>query len=310
MIKIISSLIAGLVLITGCSSNPSQLSQNELESVQRKNVAMAYQQLQTKKVCCRLFSEIPYLAVNQSGKFDYVIDETSPAFEFVSGKSYVQGIKLPNPFSKVDVSIEAPIVHSVFVPTVVVLDENFEPIEVLNQQSMEYLPQTFLRNDEYKVEFTLPQGPKMARYMLIFSADKDMQGETKLALPDEYADTLGRPALSARFSHNPAVPHSATGVVSVLFDYDAQSEAALQQQRASVEQIKPAVKQPAIEPVAPAQQVKAEGIEPEVKSMFIVLMRQAVNAGDIAKAERIAKDAVGAGFDDAQKVLADMLAEK
>ncbi len=134
-------------------------------------------------------------------------------FAFDSGKSYVAAFSLPPmaPFTRA--TIRVPLDFTVFLPSVMLLDEKKAVLQIIPSSTFTYAPGTLLAGQNLEGEFTIPAatGVERAAYMVLFTTDEDLQRTTKLSAEVlQRAMEYDRASDVARF-RNSEVPHAATG---------------------------------------------------------------------------------------------------
>ena len=117
------------ILTTACADHPGMLidyGPSNTQAIQNIDPAIGYQALKEATLCCNSLSELDYQAITEPGKFDFNITKESQAFEFTTGKSFVQGFALPKANGPITITISAPIIDSVFVPKLLLLNEQIQ----------------------------------------------------------------------------------------------------------------------------------------------------------------------------------------
>jgi maltose operon protein len=308
-------IIALAVILTGCSNNKSMIidyGKNDTQEIQKVNPAVGYQELEQAILCCDSLSELSYSLISNPGKFDFVITSQNEAFNFTSGKSFVKGIALPTSDSAIKISISSPIVSSVFVPTILILDAQYKPLRLYGEESITYDSGSLLNVDRLFADIELPavfEDGRHAKYLLILTTESAMQGKTRLALPDASAAEIGREDLIYKLHNNKPLAHTATGIVRLAFDYRPSSkifakEIVIKKPISSEKAQSIVPVQKAAESVS-AEEVINNAIQPESEAMFIELIEQAVEDGDYKKAMRFVVEAERAGSSKARDALFD-----
>lgn len=301
-------LVIGLaILATGCSNNKSMIvdyGEKNTQEIQKVDPSIGFQTLKEAPLCCDSLSELNYQLITEPGKFDFVITSQNEAFNFTTGKSFVKGIALPATDGVIKIAVSSPIVASVFVPTILVLDEQHKPLQLYSEETIKYDSGSLLNVDRLFANIELPvvfEDGRRAKYLLILTTEEAMQGTTKLTSPDQSAAEVGRADLVYKMYNNEPLPHTATGVVRLAFDYKPSS-------RTSAKGI---VAEAPTGSKKAQSMVAAEGtgavinnsIQPESEAMFLTLIEQAVKEGDHKKAMRFVEEAERAGSTKAQDAL-------
>jgi maltose operon periplasmic protein len=141
------------------------------------------------------------------------IGSSNQVFSFDTGKSYVAAFSLPAMPQATRVKITVPIDFTLFLPSVMILDEHYTQLQLIPGSTFTYAGGSLLAGQNMEGEFTIPasSGASRAAYMLLFTTTEDMQGTTKMS-----AETLQRAMEYDRASdvarlRNAEVPHAATG---------------------------------------------------------------------------------------------------
>ncbi|MCG7587129.1 MalM family protein, partial [Photobacterium sp. OFAV2-7] len=219
-----------VVLTTSCSNNQSMVidyGAKNAEKVQKIEPETAFLALENAPVCCDSLAEIDYRQISQPGKFDFNIFPQDKAFRFRSGKSFVKGIALPQVNGPIKVAISSPIISSVFVPSLLVLDESYNPIEVYGDETISYDKSSLVNVERLYGNIELPSeypDGRKARYLVVFTTSEAMKGETTLAQPDPKLAEVGRESYAIRLYSNQPIPHTAIGAIRLAFDYQQSSQ--------------------------------------------------------------------------------------
>jgi len=313
-------LAIGLVVLTAsCSNNKSMIidyAAANAKEVQKIDPASGYRALDQAPLCCDSLSELDYQLITQPGKVEFTITPQNEAFNFRTGKSFVKGIALPQVNGPIKVAISSPIVSSVFVPTVLVLDEQYKPIQVYGEETINYDAGSLLNVDRFFGDIELPavyQDGKKAKYLLVFSTTEAMKGTTKIDPPDPKVAELGSETSIVKMYNDQPVPHTAIGVFKLAFDYTPSSRTSAQYMVA--ESSTNSTRQKAEAMVADkgvAEEVvtgaaAAGAIQPETEAMYSQLIEQAVKKGELSKAVSFVEEAERAGSKTARDTLIDVL---
>jgi maltose operon protein len=305
-----------VVLTTACADNKSMIADygaTNTREVQKIEPAIGYQALEKAALCCDSASKLDYLQITQPGKFDFNITQENAAFNFSTGKSFVQGVALPQSNGTIKIAISAPIVSSVFVPTVLVLDEQYKPIQVYGEETINYDSGSLLNVDRYFGQIELPAvlaDGRKAKYLVILTTKEAMQGTTKLPVPDQSAAEIGRADMIARIHMDQPIAHTAIGVFRLAFDYLPSSQSSAQdmleefavgnnQQKAEALLVEKSI--------TAAPSAVSTAIQPETEEMFMQLIDQAIKNGESNKALRFVEEAELAGSSKARDAFFDAM---
>ncbi|ABM02414.1 hypothetical protein Ping_0560 [Psychromonas ingrahamii 37] len=298
-------LVIGLaILATGCSNNKMIIADNgkkNIQNMQEADLSSGFQTLKKAPLCCDSLSELNYQIITEAGKFDFVITPQNEAFNFTTGKSFVKGIALPVVDGTIKMTLSSPIAAGVFVPTLLILDEQHKALQRYSEETIKYDSASLLKADRLFADIEFPAvfaDGRRAKYLLVLTTEEAMQSTTKLAPQKQLAAEVGRADL---FYKTQPIAHTATGVVRLTFDYTPGSrnlatrivtEAPNGSQKA---QVKVAAQSITATVATEAGAVINNSIQPESEAMFLTLIEQAVKDGDYEKALRLVKQAERAG---------------
>ena len=154
------------------------------------------------------------------------IGADNQVFAFDTGKSYVAAFALPPlaPFTRA--TIRVPLDFTVFMPSVMLLDEKKRVLQTIPSSTFTYAPGTLLAGQNLEGEFTIPAatGAERAAYMVLFTTDEDLQRTTKLSAEVlQRVMEYDRASDVARF-RNSEVPHAATGRLYLTLETPAAAQ--------------------------------------------------------------------------------------
>lgn len=201
------------LLATGCSSidaDPALRATATGSTFQQQ--AQADRQLLSQKTAITKFTDLMYQPLKQ-GKTWVQIGSSHQVFSFATGKSYVAAYALPAMPQATRVTLTVPIDFTIFLPSVMILDENYTQLQLIPGSSLTDAGGSMLTGQNLEAEFTIPasSGRSRAAYLLLFTTTEDMQSTTKMS-----ADVLQRAmeydrATDVARLRNAEVPHAATG---------------------------------------------------------------------------------------------------
>lgn len=201
------------LLATGCSNidvDPALRAPATGTTFQQQ--AQADRQLLAQKTAIAKLSDLMYQSLNQDKSWVQV-GSSNQVFSFASGKSYVAAYALPATVQATRVKLTVPIDFTIFLPSVMILDENYTQLQLIPGSNFTYGGDALLAGQNLAGEFIIPAstGSSRAAYMLLFTTTEDMQGSTKLGAEAlQRAMEYDRATDVARL-RNMAVPHAATG---------------------------------------------------------------------------------------------------
>jgi maltose operon protein len=272
------------LLATGCSGIDSDhaLRAPATGSTFQHQSLVDRQQLMQKTAIAN-FKELTYQPLSDANTW-VQIGPSNQVFSFDTGKSYVTAFSLPTVAQASRVKLTVPIDFTLFLPSVMILDENFMVLQVVPGSTFKYDRDSLMGGQNLQGEFTIPAktGLSGPTYMLIFTTTQDMQSTTKIDTEVlQKAMEYGRTNDVTRFL-NSDVPHAATGRLRLSFD----------------DQTTAGSSQPAnLSPVAYAATVK-----PRSESEYYQQIRDAVAKKEYEKALALVQAAEKAGFSHAKDV--------
>lgn len=278
-------LLAGL-LATGCTgieSGHSLGAREPISSFQQQAIAGRQQLIQAPAVPS--LNKLTYQPLNEENKW-IQIGSNNQVFSFETGKSYVTTFSLPMQPQAIHIKLTVPIDFSLFLPSVMILDENFAMLQVVPSSTFANTGDDLMAGQNLQGEFTIPVniGSSRPAYMLIYTTTQDMQSTTKIN-PDvlQRAMQHDRTTDVARFL-NSEVPHAATGRLHLTFDYQTDLTSA-----------------PAKQYFSPAA-ANLSSLNPTSEAGYYQRIREAVANKEYEQALSLVREAKKAGFSHAQDV--------
>jgi len=285
------------------------------------SAAASRETLNAAPICCESLSGLRFKPMELKGAQFYEINGSSPAFRFSTGKSLVQGLVIPDELERATIVIDAIAGATVFVPTVLVLDRDFQVSRAIDSGNFKYTPAGLMDPQRLRGSFLLDrrQGSKLAgeKYLVVFTTEQDLQGSTQMiseARLHARSRGLADPGLP-----DPVAQHAATGVFRLRV---AELETGVRSTTEYVEQRKQAdryvtgeaatkavsrpvpapapeaPKRPAPPPVPATPVPSAPSTQPmlrETQAMYDSMIRDAVANGQMDRAWRLVQEAERAG---------------
>ncbi len=148
-------------------------------AAQQFEITQAMAQYHAAQPCCHNLSEIRFGQLSSEPGASVIIDERSPAFRFAgSGLSYFQAFELPHSAAAMTLRIQSrfvrdaasPNIPDIFVPRIMLLDQQKKPVTVTDGQIGMSVSQAVTSGGTTYVEtdLDLPQFPA-ARYLIVFT---------------------------------------------------------------------------------------------------------------------------------------------
>lgn len=206
------------LLMAGCANVGSEHPPRSAASALQQQVQQNREQL-SNKVAVEAFQDLRFQPLGQESRW-IDVGADSQVYAFDSGKSYVMAFSLPALTQATHVKITIPVDYTVFLPSILLLDENHNAVQTIPSSAFSYDGRSLISGQNIQGEFTIPApiGSVRAAYMVIYSTTRDMQGSTRLNPDDlQRAMQYDRTTDVARLI-NVEVPHSATGRLYLALD--------------------------------------------------------------------------------------------
>ncbi|WP_354623397.1 MalM family protein [Psychromonas sp. MME2] len=236
------------------------------------------------------------------------ITEKSPVVNFPEGKSYVAPLMLSSSLNQFTFELESLIGRSVFVPSVLFLDENLQKVAQMN--SHELITDEYLR---MKREFSEELATKI-RYIVVYTRNELLDSKTELPNPrNDYDIALGmQPEDMKKFyAKNSALGHLNVKISNVFFAAPAvlptTGESGIKS--AEHDNVTLSVKKTAIDPLPQtvgtsvvesksdivAQPTAIPTILPDTEAFYLKQITIAVKEDNLARAWSLVEEAQRAG---------------
>lgn len=148
------------------------------------------------------------------------IDNTSPVFQFLEGKSFFSAFHLPLHSGDLQIKVEGLMDKTVFNPSVLMLDSQFNVTRTIGKDVFTYQPAYLLDGDRVEASFTVDRSyignPKNETYMIIYTDYSRLADSTQAISPSkQMTKSLNVQDYGMK---DPLVPHSAWGLLKVSSD--------------------------------------------------------------------------------------------
>ncbi len=263
----------------------------------------------------------------------FPVNSSSQAFDFTTGKSLVRAFRLPDSLERATVTLSAVAGATVFVPTVLILDEDFRVSRSIDSSNFVYTPAGFMEPQRLRGRFHFDRrrGGELAneRYFIVFTTDADLRGSTQMISEARlYARSRG---LADPGLPDPVAQHAATGVFRLAFgelETSSRSETQYVEERREAERyVAPSAAVPKAKPAptprstpkpAPTPAPDTRGSKPvadmpmlnETQAMYDKLIRDAVRSGEMDRAWRLVQEAERAGSTTARSTFTQAVERK
>jgi maltose operon protein len=294
-------------IYTGVAASPSQ----------------SLQELRSARICCTSLDQIRFQPLDTEETRFYEINASSPAYAFATGKSFLSAFELQSDLDRASITIEAIAGATVFVPTVLILDENHNVSRAVESDRFEYTPAGFMEPQRLKGKFSIDRrhgsGLARERYLLVLTTSEDLRGSTQMISEASlYARSRG---LADPGLPDPVAAHAATGVIRIsTSDLEKSAKATrsyvAEQQGAQryVEPVAPVpgpekrAPAPALAPVAPAKKAPSSGQQSmlsDTRKIYDRMIQESVSSGDMDRAWRLVQEAERAGSTSARRTFVE-----
>ncbi|MFM4705329.1 MalM family protein [Aeromonas bivalvium] len=206
------------LLVAGCASMGSDQPPRSAAAALQQQVQDDRMQL-SNRVAVETFKGLTFKPLGQESRW-VNIGADNQVYAFDSGKSYVMAFSLPTFTQAARVKITIPVDATVFLPSILLLDENYMAVQAIPSSTFTYDGRSLITGQSIQGGFTIPApiGGARAAYMVIYTTAQDMQGHTRINPDDlQRAMQYDRTTDVARLI-NVEVPHMATGRLYLSLD--------------------------------------------------------------------------------------------
>jgi maltose operon protein len=289
--------------------------------------------LNAAPICCDSLAELRFESLDVEKARFFPVNSSSQAFDFTTGKSLVRAFRLPDSLERATVTLSAVAGATVFVPTVLILDEDFRVSRSIDSSNFVYTPAGFMEPQRLRGRFHFDRrrGGELAneRYFIVFTTDADLRGSTQMISEARlYARSRG---LADPGLPDPVAQHAATGVFRLAFgelETSSRSETQYVEERREAERyVAPSAAVPKAKPAptprsapkpAPTPAPDTRGSKPvadmpmlnETQAMYDKLIRDAVRSGEMDRAWRLVQEAERAGSTTARSTFTQAVERK
>lgn len=200
-------LLAGL--LAGCSSSGNVVNDtSRAVKSQFADIEKLTEQLRTEQVNPVPLNKLAFrmLSLESTNRIDITAD--SPIVNFPEGNSFVAALLLPERMSSFSFSLDSITGRTVFMPSVLFLDKNFQ--EIVRIDDVELNNRALSLQKDFSEEMA-----NKTRYILVYTKDSELDGKTALRdIAREYEEAKGN-ELSEITYPKPYAKHSPIGNINV-----------------------------------------------------------------------------------------------
>jgi maltose operon protein len=263
-------LIALALTVSGCAGSGKHSWLDPMESASpiytdvSPSAAQSRAILNAAPICCDSLAQLRFESLDLENTRFFPVNSSSQAFAFSTGKSLVRAFRLPEGLERATVTLSAVAGATVFVPTVLILDDAFRVSRSIDSSNFVYTPAGFMEPQRLKGRFHFDRrrGGELAneRYFIVFTTDADLRGSTQMISEARlYARSRG---LADPGLPDPVAQHAATGVFRLAFgelEISSRSQTKYVAERRDAERyVAPAAVVPPVAAPAPVARAKPQ----------------------------------------------------
>lgn len=134
--------------------------------------------------CCEALETENHERWQEGREFGIHLTEEAPVHRFLTGESPYQLISLPRGSRAEErvIRLRSYASKGVFVPSVVFLDRELNPVRLVTDLVFEYEPENWHRLGYLEARISVPPGPN-EHWILLFTRDADLEGQTVIDTP-------------------------------------------------------------------------------------------------------------------------------
>ncbi|PKH09339.1 MalM family protein [Moritella sp. Urea-trap-13] len=288
--KMIKTTLAAFLVVSliGCAASPT--------AGITKDIAV------TAPVCCNAYSAFSWVPM-QSDKIDFAIDDDSQVGVFPEGKSYFTAFALPANVQRMQVDLSSWMrTTGVLAPKVILLNSNFEAVEVVGLDDFEVKMGGMFSLASYQHRFEMDQAT--TPYMVVYSPEEYRKGEIQIPHPERIRAEelgLGRPMVT-----DPVIQHQKFGSLELdlkpltLRSYSAAEIAATASAPAAVVAV-------TLVPETTVNKAADVSMQPETEAFYNTQIKAAVEKNDMHKALQLLEEAKRAGSSSAESTFVELI---
>lgn len=288
--------------LAGCASSGSnqenQLLNNDLS-------ASATQTLATQSLCCNDLAQVTYPALTTGKK---LINSTSPAMQFESGRSYFYAAKIDDQYLGKPLSIHASIGKTVFPLQVLLLKADHQISRSLPLSAFSATDYSLMSSPALQADIQLFPEEK---FMIVYADNRMMGKSIKIPHPEKLKEKAT--GIVAQPYPDIEIPFSSWGVVEIQI---AGNNSALSKLFSSEPALAPhnstseLAPVPAVATVAPQSNTVVVTASSQTQQYYQQAIQQAVKNNQIEQAMQLVAEAEKLGFNDARTVFVDAVKQK
>lgn len=226
-------LLSSVVIIVGCAQQQGQIQSNEYDQIGLSASASS--------ACCVTLKDLNYEQVDLSGEYWLNINSNSQVVRLETGTTFAHGMKLPDADKGISVQVSSYIQDSVFVPSIVVLDSDYNVVDYIADETIQYQARSLLSPERYYGAFDLPKSysdNSEPSYLLVITTDQQLNTKTPKEKPSQDAIRSGDVSANIIENTDAYTLHASTGRVLIDIDFDdSNTEVANQRREDSIAKV-------------------------------------------------------------------------
>jgi hypothetical protein len=128
------------------------------------------------EACCDTLDRSAYIDWEPGREFGVTLEESSPAFDFITGNSHYRLVRLPETKDFI-LRLRSFDQRGLFVPSVAFLDSEFRPLRLVTDLVAEFVPESW-RQHGYLRSYIPVFPSREERWLLIYTTSEDIEGQT------------------------------------------------------------------------------------------------------------------------------------
>ncbi len=268
----------------GCVSNPTA------------DIDQASLQLDSAQLCCENMSQFPWVLLNTEEDLNFNIDESSPVWNFKSGKSYFAAFEFSERSGSVEILLRSNMLEGKVVdPKVVLYNADLEVVKTLEGKDFTIKFSDALARNRYELTFKVDS--VITPYMVLYDDTKDFGEKVTVPHPARLrAEETGEPAPMVA---DPIYYKSPTG--SFALELETLTLSGYKQKSNMVSgKTQIAVQKRETNPLQ-AKNI-SQPVVSDTKNYYFNAINKSVVEGNISKALSLLEEAKALGIESAQEV--------
>ncbi|MGR5420932.1 MalM family protein [Vibrio sp. PNB22_4_1] len=253
------------------------------------NLKQVNLQLDRPQLCCENVSQFPWVLLQTEEDLNFDLDESSPVWQFDSGRSYFSAFEFSERSGSVGILLRSNMLNGkVIEPKVALYNLNFKLVKILEEKDFEIKFSDALARNRYELTFKVDSA--MTPYMVLYADASDFGEKVTVPHPARIrAEEGGEPAPMVA---DPVYYKSPTGSFN------------LELETLTLSSYKKKMNKVPVDSVASPHQVKTinKSVISDTRKYYFNVITKSVEEGDIPKALSLLDEAKALGIEGAQEV--------